>query len=97
MAAHAKSVPAPADGIDKTFTARQAGRMLQLRLQQAVEGVSVAAIVYYAAGFSVEPDMLIVASIPLLFVVVLIVTRRAHHRLSKDETLHQLPDAPEHL
>ena len=82
----------------------------QLRLQQAVEGLSVAAIVYYAAGLvgyltkglrsagvGVEPDMLIGASIPLLFVVVFIVTRRARRRLSKDEGFHHLPDSPEHL
>jgi uncharacterized membrane-anchored protein len=73
----------------------------QLRLQQAVEGLSVAAIVYYAAGLvgyltkglksagvHVEPDLLIGASIPLLFVVVFIVTRRTRRRLSKDEPLH---------
>ena len=82
----------------------------QLRLQQAVEGLSVAAIVYYAAGLvgyltkglrsagvGVEPDMLIGASIPLLLVVVVIVTRRARRRLSSDERLHQFPDSPEHL
>ena len=82
----------------------------QLRLQQAVEGLSVAAIVYYAAGLvgyltkglrsagvAVEPDMLIGASIPLLFVVVFIVTRRARSRLSKDDRPHHLQDSPEHL
>ena len=82
----------------------------QLRLQQAVEGLSVAAIVYYAAGLvgyltkglrsagvAVEPNMLIGASIPLLFVVVFLVTRRARRRLSKDDRPHHLPDSPEHL
>jgi uncharacterized membrane-anchored protein len=74
----------------------------QLRLQQAVEGLSVAAIVYYAAGLlgyltkglksagvGVEPDMLVGVSIPLLFLIVVIVTRRARRRLSKDEPLHR--------
>jgi uncharacterized membrane-anchored protein len=73
----------------------------QLRLQQTVEGLSVAAIVYYAAGLvgyltkglksagvHVEPDLLIGASIPLLFVAVFLVTRRARRRLSRDEPLH---------
>lgn len=81
----------------------------QLRLQQAVEDLSVAAIVYYAAGLAgyltkglksagvgLEPDMLIGASILLLFVAVFIVTRRARRRLSRDERLHHLPDSPEH-
>ena len=82
----------------------------QLRLQQAVEGLSVAAIVYYAAGLvgyltkglrsagvAVEPDLLIGASIPLLFVVAFIVTRRARRRLSKDDRPQHLPHSPEHL
>lgn len=81
----------------------------QLRLQQAVEGLSLAAIVYYAAGLvgylakgaksagvHVEPDMPIAASIPLLFVVVFLVTRRTRRRLSKDERLQQLSNSPEH-
>lgn len=81
----------------------------QLRLQQAVEGLSVAAIVYYAAGLvgylakglksagvRVEPDLLIGASIPLLFLVVVIVTRRARRRLSKDDHHHPV-DAPRRL
>ena len=79
----------------------------QLRLQQAVEGLSVAAIVYYAAGLlgylvkglksagaSVEPDLLIAASIPLLFAAVIIVTRRARHRLSRDDLNPHLPAPP---
>ncbi len=77
----------------------------QLRLQQTVEGLSVAAIVYYAAGLvgyltkglksagvGIEPDMLIGASIPLLLFLVVIVTRRARRRLSHDDQQHHLPD-----
>ncbi|MEO8938035.1 MAG: DUF3422 domain-containing protein [Burkholderiaceae bacterium] len=78
----------------------------QLRLQQAVEGLSVAAIVYYAAGLvgyltkglksagvHVEPDLLIGASIPLLFVMVFIVTRRARRRLTRNDRLHPADEA----
>lgn len=70
----------------------------QLRLQQAVEGLSVAAIVYYAAGLvgylskglqsagiGLEPDMLVGGSVPLLFVAVVIATRRARRRQSSDD------------
>lgn len=77
----------------------------QLRLQETVEGLSVAAIVYYSAGLvgylakglksagvGVEPDRLIGVSIPLLFLVVVIVTRRARHRLSSDDQQHHLAD-----
>ncbi len=59
------------------------------------------AIAYYAAGLvgyltkglksagvHVEPDLLIGASIPLLFVAVFLVTRRARRRRSRDEPLH---------
>ncbi|MEO6743027.1 MAG: DUF3422 domain-containing protein [Caldimonas sp.] len=77
----------------------------QLRLQQAVERLSVAAIVYYAAGLlgyltkglksagaGVDPDILVGASIPLLFLLVVIVTRSARRRLSKDDQRHPLLD-----
>ena len=77
----------------------------QLRLQQAVEGLSVAAIVYYAAGLlgyltkalksagaHVEPDLLVGASIPLLLLVVVIVTRRARRRLSSEDRQPHLLD-----
>ena len=70
----------------------------QLRLQQAVEGLSVAAIVYYAAGLvgylskglqsagiKIEADLLVGISVPLLFVAAVVVTRRARRRLSKND------------
>ncbi len=66
---------------------------LQLRLQQTVESLSVAAIVYYAAGLvgyvgkalksrgiAVDGDLLVAASIPVLAVAVLLAMRRARRR-----------------
>jgi len=63
---------------------------MQLRLQQTVEGLSVVAIVYYAAGLvalatkalktsglPVEPDLAAGLSIPILAALVLLATRRA--------------------
>lgn len=71
---------------------------LQLRLQQTVEGLSVAAIVYYAAGLvgylskglkagglHVEPDLVVGASIPLLALLVMLAVRRARrHATARD-------------
>ena len=67
----------------------------QLRLQQTVEGLSVAAIVYYAAGLvgyvakamkvsgiHVEPDFLVGAALPLLTILVVNQVRRARRRHS---------------
>jgi uncharacterized membrane-anchored protein len=69
---------------------------LQLRLQQTVEGLSVAAIVYYVAGLvgyvakagkagglSVEPDLVVGLSIPLLVAAVVLALRRARRGLHK--------------
>jgi uncharacterized membrane-anchored protein len=69
---------------------------LQLRLQQTVEGLSVAAIVYYVAGLvgylakaakagglPVQPDLLVGLSIPLLVVAVMLALRRARRGLHK--------------
>ncbi len=71
---------------------------IQLRLQQTVEGLSVAAIVYYAAGLvgyvakalaytglSIRPDLVIGASIPVLVGLVLLATRRARRRIFNDD------------
>ena len=79
----------------------------QLRLQLAVEGLSIAAIVYYAAGLvgyltkglhsaglNVEPDLLVGASIPVLFIVVYLVSRRAHRRIARDERQRSSSTAP---
>jgi uncharacterized membrane-anchored protein len=67
---------------------------LQLRLQQTVEGLSVAAIVYYvaglfgylakaakAAGLAVEPDLAVGVSIPILAVLVMLGLRRVRNSL----------------
>ena len=67
---------------------------LQLRLQQTVEGLSVAAIVYYAAGLvgyvakamksrglPIDTDLLVALSIPVLAAMVLLALRRARLRL----------------
>ncbi len=67
---------------------------LQLRLQQTVEGLSVAAIVYYvvglvgygakagkAAGLRIEPDLLVGWSIPVVAILVLLALRRARRAL----------------
>ncbi|MEO6747402.1 MAG: DUF3422 domain-containing protein, partial [Caldimonas sp.] len=66
---------------------------LQLRLQETVEGLSVAAIVYYAAGLvgylakaarsidpRIEPEVVAGCSVPLLVVLVVAATRRARRR-----------------
>jgi uncharacterized membrane-anchored protein len=68
---------------------------LQLRLQQTVEGLSVAAIVYYvvglvgyvgkavkSAGGKLEPDLLVGLAIPLVAAVSLLAVRRARRRAS---------------
>ncbi len=67
---------------------------LQLRLQQTVEGLSVAAIVYYvvglvgygakaakAAGMKIEPDLAVGLSIPLIALAVIWALRRARRAL----------------
>ena len=77
-------------------TARRA--KLQLRLQQTVEGLSVAAIVYYltglvgygvkalkAAGLPLSPDLVTGAAVPLLAVGAWWVLRRVHQRIAHDE------------
>ena len=66
---------------------------LQLRLQQTVEGLSVAAIVYYvaglagygakalkAAGVHIDPDLAVGMAIPVVAVVVAWTVRRARER-----------------
>ena len=71
---------------------------LQLRLQQTVEGLSVAAIVYYlaglvgygakalkAAGVPLSPDLVTGAALPLLGLGAWWVLRRVHQRIAHDE------------
>ena len=71
---------------------------LQLRLQQTVEGLSVAAIVYYVAGLlgymakagkagglAVEPDLWVGLAIPVVALVVMWSLRRARQKLHAHE------------
>ena len=68
----------------------------QLRLQQAVEGLSVVAISYYsiglvayagkalkAAGAPLNPDLLTGAAIPLMLAIVWLGLRRMHHKVAQ--------------
>jgi len=77
-------------------TARRA--KLQLRLQQTVEGLSVAAIVYYlaglvgygakalkAAGAPISPDLLTGAAVPVLALGAWLVLQRVHRRIAADD------------
>lgn len=70
---------------------------MQLRLQQTVEGLSVAAITYYASSLvghvfgaarhwlHVDPELAQGLSIPVLALLVWLGLRRAHHRLARIE------------
>ncbi len=74
---------------------------LQLRLQQTVEGLSVAAVTYYivgligyaarglrAAGLPVNPDMVMGLSIPVVIFAVWLGIRRIHHMVHKERGGH---------
>jgi uncharacterized membrane-anchored protein len=71
---------------------------LQLRLQQTVEGLSVAAIVYYvaglvgyaakgakAAGARIDADLTVALAVPVVAVLVIVGLRRARRRIARDE------------
>jgi len=71
---------------------------LQLRLQQTVEGLSVAAIVYYlaglvgyvakgvkAGGWRIEPDLIVSLAVPALAVLAFLAVRRARRRAAERE------------
>ncbi|HQU03065.1 MAG TPA: DUF3422 family protein, partial [Acetobacteraceae bacterium] len=73
---------------------------LQLRLQQTVEGLSVAAITYYitgligyvargaqATGLPVRPHLVMGASIPLVVLLVALAIRRIHRRVHREAGL----------
>jgi uncharacterized membrane-anchored protein len=68
----------------------------QFRLQQAVEGLSVAAIVYYGAGligylakalksvgYAIDPEITEGLAIPVVGAICLLALRRAHRRLAR--------------
>jgi uncharacterized membrane-anchored protein len=70
---------------------------LQLRLQQTVEGLSIAAIVYYVAGLigylakaakgaglRVEPDVIVGVSIPVVAVIMFSLVRRMRRKLKTE-------------
>ena len=70
---------------------------MQLRLQQTVEGLSLAAIVYYvvglvgylakagrAGGLALEPDLAMGIAIPVVALLGVLVLRRARRRLRED-------------
>ncbi|HSQ73635.1 MAG TPA: DUF3422 domain-containing protein [Rubrivivax sp.] len=70
---------------------------LQLRLQQTVEGLSVAAIVYYmaglvgyitkglkAGGLKLEPDLLVGLAVPVLAALAILAVRRARRHAAED-------------
>ena len=71
---------------------------LQLRLQQTVEGLSVAAISYYvaglvgyaakglkAAGLNLNPDIAMGVSVPVVALLFYLAMRRARRRLSESD------------
>jgi uncharacterized membrane-anchored protein len=71
---------------------------LQLRLQQTVEGLSVAAIAYYAAGLvgylakgakaaglPLNPDLIVAFAVPVVAVFVLLAVRRARRHIAAAE------------
>ena len=73
---------------------------LQLRLQQTVEGLSVAAITYYGAGLvgyiakaaestgaQIDPDLVVGITVPLIAVAALLAIRRARRRIKKADAL----------
>jgi uncharacterized membrane-anchored protein len=76
---------------------------LQLRLQQTVEGLSVAAIVYYAvglvgyvakgakaAGLPLDAELVTGVAVPVLLVAAVWLLRRVRRRIARDD--HSMPD-----
>jgi len=74
---------------------------LQLRLQQTVEGLSVAAIVYYlaglvgylakgirAGGLRFEPDLIVALAVPALAAAAFFTVRRARRRAAERERVN---------
>jgi uncharacterized membrane-anchored protein len=72
---------------------------LQLRLQQTVEGLSIAAITYYlaslvgylakgakAAGLPVDPEIAVAVAIPLLALAIWFALRRLHRRVRREDS-----------
>jgi uncharacterized membrane-anchored protein len=72
---------------------------LQLRLQQTVEGLSIAAITYYlaslvgylakgakAAGLPVDPEIAVAVAIPLMALAIWVALRRLHRRVRREDS-----------
>ncbi len=75
---------------------------MQLRLQQTVEGLSVAAISYYVIGLisylgkgikdagllpkPLTPEFLTAISVPLVVGFIFLAMRRVHHKLTRKDT-----------
>ncbi len=75
---------------------------LQFRLQETVEGLSIAAISYYSIGllsylfkglplqqWGVDKNILLAASIPVVLLTIWYITRRIKHRLIHDQDLEE--------
>ncbi|PLX98783.1 MAG: DUF3422 domain-containing protein [Desulfuromonas sp.] len=80
------------------LTAMNRRSRLQFRLQETVEGLSIAAISYYAVGllsylfgglplknWGIDKNVLLASSIPVVVIVIWYVTHRIKHRLIKDQ------------
>ena len=76
---------------------------MQLRLQQTVEGLSIAAIVYYlagltgylakalkAAGLKIDPDLAVGVSTPLLLLGVWFAVRRVRRSIAENESVKRI-------
>ncbi|MDX2494619.1 MAG: DUF3422 domain-containing protein [Desulfuromusa sp.] len=80
------------------LTAMNQRSKLQFRLQETVEGLSIAAISYYAIGllgylfnglplkqWGLDKNILLACSIPVVLVIIWGITRRIKHKLIKDQ------------
>jgi uncharacterized membrane-anchored protein len=79
---------------------------LQLRLQQTVEGLSIAAIVYYVlgiigygakalksgTGWRVDPELVVGAAVPLVLAAVVLAVLRARRRVEREENAEAAKD-----
>lgn len=84
------------------LTAMNRRSRLQFRLQETVEGLSIAAISYYAIGllsylfsglplkqWGIDKSVLLASSIPIVLVTIWFITRRIKRRLIKDQDDHK--------
>ncbi len=84
------------------LTAMNRRSKLQFRLQETVEGLSIAAISYYAIGllsylfsglplkqWGVDKSVLLASSIPIVLVTIWFITRRIKRKLIKTQDDHE--------